>query len=306
MRIAVMGAGAVGGCLGGLLAKAGNDVTLITRGEHLESIKANGLKLVRPNGAFVVEVDATDDSERIGPVELVLYTVKTFHNRQAFSMIRPLMGYQTSVLTLQNGVESHEQLAAVLGAQNVLPGAFWGSAKIQSPGVIAEIADARVSFGEANETESLRGLEIRKVLRDAGVETELSSDPMEMIWRKFVVLSALAGISSAARTRFKELLQFPDARKMFCQAMEESLAIGLAKGVNLPADLVKESLELVEALPDFQNSMHADYENGRPTELDALSGAAIRLGKQIGVATPVHNFLYSILLPHKDGVSSAD
>ncbi len=306
MRIAVMGAGGVGGCLGGLLAKAGNDVSLIARGQHLEAIRANGLKLVRPGGEFVVEVKATDDPAQVGPVDLVLFTVKTLHNRQIISTLKPLIGHQTSVLTLQNGVESHEQLSAVLGSQIVLLGAFWGSSQIQSPGVISEVVEARISFGEVDETESLRALDIRKAFREAGIETELSPDPMQVLWRKFILLSALAGITSAARMRIKELLRFTEARKMFCDAMEEALAVGLAKGINLPDGLVQESLEYIEGLPSFQTSMHAEYEKGLPTELDALSGAVIRLGRQIGVPTPVHSFLYSVLLPHKDGLPAAD
>ncbi|MEE8465158.1 MAG: ketopantoate reductase family protein [Dehalococcoidia bacterium] len=301
-----MGAGGVGGCLGALLAKAKNDVWLITRGQHLEAIQANGIRLIRPGGEFVVEVNATNDLAQVGPVDLVLFTVKTFHNRQIISSLRPLIGHQTSVLTLQNGVESHEQLGAVLGSQIVLPGAFWGSCQIQSPGVVAEAVEARISFGEVDEAESLRALDIRTMFRDAGVETELSPDPMQVLWRKFIVLSAAAGITSAAQTRIKELLLMPDARKMLSTAMEEALAVGLAKGINLPEDLVKTSLEFMDLLPDFQNTMHSDYENGRPTELDALSGAVIRIGKQVGVQTPVHNFLYSVLLPHKDGVPGAD
>jgi 2-dehydropantoate 2-reductase len=169
--------------------------------------------------------------------------------------------------------------------------------------VIAEDVGARISFGEVDDTDSLRALAIRKAFRDAGIETELSPYPLRVLWEKFIVLSALAGITSAAQTRPRELLQFPDARKMFCDAMEEALAVGLAKGIELPANLVQDSLKYIDSLPDFQNSMHSDYEAGRPTELDALSGAVIRLGKQIGVKTPVHNFLYSVLLPHKDGVT---
>ena len=306
MRTAVMGAGGVGGCLGALLARAGNDVSLITRGEHLEAIRANGLKLIRPSEEFLVEVNATDKPTQVGPVDLVLFTVKTHFNRHIISTLRPLIGHETSVLTLQNGVESHEQLGAVLGSQIVLPGAFWGSSQVQSPGVIAEAVEARISFGEVDETQSLRALDIRKMFRDSGIETELSPDPMQVLWRKFIVLSAAAAITSAAQTRIKELLQFTDARKMFCAAMEEALAVGLAKGINLPDDLVQKSLEFVDGLPDFQNSMHADYENGRSTELEALSGAVVRMGKQVGVQTPVHGFLYSVLLPHKDGAPAAD
>jgi 2-dehydropantoate 2-reductase len=144
------------------------------------------------------------------------------------------------------------------------------------------------------------------MFRDAGIETELSPAPLQVLWEKFIVLSALAGITSAAQTRPKELLQYPDARKMFCDAMGEALAVGLAKGIELSDDLIEENLKYIDGLPNFQNSMHADYEAGRETELDALSGAVIRLGKQIGVATPVHSFLYSVLLPHKDGVPQAD
>jgi len=234
------------------LAKAGNDVSLITRGDHLEAIQTNGLKLIRPGSKFVVQVKATDDPVKVGPVDLVLFTVKTFHNRHIISALKPLMGHETSVLTLQNGVESHEQLGAVLGSRNILPGAFWGSCQVQTPGVIAEAAKARISFGEVDDSESLRALEIRKVFRGAGIETELSPDPISVIWRKFVVLSALAGITSASQTRIKELLQYSDAHRMFCGAMEEALAVGLTRGVNLPWDLAQQSLEIIDGLPDFQ------------------------------------------------------
>ena len=301
MRIAIMGAGGVGGCLGGLLGKAGNDVWLIVRGEHLEAIRANGLKLIRPDTEFVVQVNATDNPAEVGPVDLVLFTVKTYQNRHVITTLKPLMGHETSVITLQNGVESHEQLGAVLGPSNILPGAYWASSHILSPGVIGEDVPAQISFGEIDDTDSLRSPDIRKVFRDAGIKTEISLDPLQVLWEKFIVLSALAGITSAAQTRPKELLKYPDARAMFCNAMEESLAVGLAKGINLPDNLVQDSLKYIESLPDFQNSMHGDYEAGRATELEALSGAVIRLGKQIGVKTPVHEFLYSVLLPHKDG-----
>ena len=306
MRIAVMGAGGVGGCLGALLARAGNDVSLITRGEHLAAIRANGLRLIRANEELVVEANATDSPAEVGPVELVLFTIKTLHNRQIISNIKPLIGHDTSVLTLQNGVESHEQLGAVLGSQIVLPGAFWGSSQIKSPGVIAEAVEARISFGEVDDAESLRALDIRKMFRESGIETELSPDPMQVLWRKFIIVSAAAGMTSAAQTQIRELLEFPDARKLICTAMKEALAVGLAKGINLPEDLVETSIEFMDRLPDFQNSMHADYEKGRPTELDALSGAVVRIGKQVGVQTPVHSVLYSVLLPHKDGRAPAD
>ena len=306
MKIAIMGAGGAGGCLGALLAKAGNDVSLIARGEHLEAIRTDGLKLIRPDGEFIIEVDATDDPAEVGPVELVLYTVKSFHNRSVITTIKALMGEDTSVITLQNGVESHELLGSVLGQNSILPGANWASSHIKSPGVILEDVAARISFGELDDTESLRALDIRKVFRDAGIETELSLDPLQILWQKFIVQSSLSAITSASQTRPKELLNFPDARNMFCDAMEEALAVGLAKGINLPDNLPQESLAYIDKLPDFQVSMHGDFEAGRSTELDALSGAVIRLGKQIGSKTPIHELLYSVLLPHKDGRPTQD
>jgi 2-dehydropantoate 2-reductase len=286
------------------LAKAGNDVSLIARGEHLEAIRSNGLKLIRPDGEFVVKVDATDDPAEVGPVDLIIYTVKTFHNRSVITTLKPLMGEETSIITLQNGVESHELLGSVLGPSNILPGAYWASAHIQTPGVISEDVLSKLSFGEIEVTESLRALDIRKVFRDAGIEADISTDPVQVLWQKFVVLSSLAGITSAAQTRASELLKFPDARKMLLDALEEALAIGMARGIDLSENLAQESLEWIDTLPDFQVSMHADFEAGRVTELDALSGAVIRLGKQIGVKTPVHSFFYSVLLPHKDGRAS--
>ena len=304
MKIAIMGAGGAGGCLGGLLAKADNHVSLIARDEHLEAIRANGLKLVRADSEFVVRVDATDDPAEIGPVDLVLYTVKTFHNRHVISTLKPLMGYETSVITLQNGVESHELLGTILGPSNILPGAYWASSHIQSPGVLVEDVPARVSFGELDDTGSLRALDIRAVFRGAGIDTELYLDPLQLLWQKFIVLSSLSSVTSAARTRPKELFAFHGARKMFCDAMEEALAVGLAKGVNLSDNLAHECMEWIDSLPAFQVSMHGDFEAGRPTELDSLSGAVIRLGKQVGVKTPVHELLYSVLLPHKDGRAS--
>ena len=301
MRIAIMGAGGVGGCLGGLLAKAGNDVSVIARGEHLEAIRANGLKIIRPDGEFVVKVDATKDPAEVGPVDLILYTVKTFHNRSVITTLKPLMGADTSIISLQNGVESHELLGSVLGPSNILPGAYWASAHVQTPGVISEDVLSKISFGEIEVTESLRALDIRKVFRDAGIEADISTDPVQALWQKFVVHSSLAGVTSAAQTRAGELLKFPDARKMFLDAIEEALAVGIARGIDLSENLAQESLEWIDTLPDFQVSMHGDFEAGRVTELDALSGAVIRLGKQIGVKTPVHSFFYSVLLPHKGG-----
>ena len=305
MRVAVMGAGGVGGCLGALLARAGNEVGVIARGPHLDAIQTNGLRLRQDNGDFTVQVQATDDPSRIGPVDLVLYTVKTYHNDSAIPAIRPLVGSNTAVLTLQNGVYCHVRLRESLGPGHALPGAYWTASSIEAPGVIALIGAApRLSFGEERGRTSARAVDIRRTFRSAGIDAELSPDPLQVIWTKFVVLCSLAGITSAARTRIGEFIQTTRGLELFTEAMREVYEVGRARGVNLPGNLVEQQVEFIKGFPDFQNSMHVDFESGRPTELDALNGAVVRLGEETGVPTPVNRHIYAVLAPLKDGVPS--
>ena len=302
MRIAVMGAGGVGGCLGALLARDGNDVTLIARGPHLAAIRSHGLRLLQDEATFTVSVPATDDPQEVGPVDLVLFTVKTYHNAAAIPAVRPLVGPSTAVLTLQNGVECHLQLAAELGPGHALPGAYWSASSVQSPGVIASVGPTpRLSFGEESGGTSARSESIRDLLQSAGVDVELSLDPLQVIWSKFVVLCSIAGITSAARTRIREFISDPRGLDLFTTAMREVDAVGRAKGVSLPNELVERQVKFIQGFPDFQNSMHSDFENGRPTELEALNGAVVRMGCESGVPTPINQFVHAVLLPLKNG-----
>ena len=304
MRIAVMGAGGVGGCLGALLARAGNDVSLIARGEHLKAIQASGLRLKQDDAEFTVNVPATGNPAEIGPVDLVLYTVKTYHNAHAIPAIRPLVGPSTAVLPLQNGVECHLQLAAELGPGHAMPGAYWTASSIESPGVLVCVGPMpRLSFGEEAGGTSKRAKAIRDTMQAAGIEVELSPEPMQVIWSKFIVLCSVAGITSAARTRIRAFLQYPEGLELFTAAMREADEVGRAKGINLPEGLVESSVDFIRGFPDFQNSMHADFENGRPTELDALNGAVVRMGRETGIPTPINEFIYAVLAPLKDGTS---
>ena len=301
MRIAVMGAGGVGGCLGALLARQGNNVSIIARGTHLDAIRANGLRLKQDHDEFTVHPPVTSNPAKVGLVDLVLFTVKTYHNSVAIPAIRPLVGPDTAILTLQNGVECHLQVAAELGPGHALPGAYWTASSVESPGVIASIGPTpRLSFGEEGGGTSQRAEAVKDALQSAGVEVELSSDPLRVIWSKFVVLCSIAGTTSAARTRIKEFLQYQQGVELFTAAMREVDAVGRAKGVNLPEGLVESSLEFIQGFPDFQNSMNSDFENGRPTELEALNGAVVRLGQETGIPTPVNEFIYAVLLPLKD------
>ena len=302
MRIAVMGAGGTGGCLGGLLARAGNDVTLIARGAHLEAIRRNGLRVKSNNGDFTVDTAATDDPSQVGPVDLVLFTVKTYHNAEAIPLMKPLVGERPVVLTLQNGVESHEELGSAFGIGHIMPGASYTAATVEAPGVIVqESGNARIVFGEINGTPTPRALRVHETMLKAGIDAELSQDVIKSLWTKFLLLAPVSGMTSAARTRIHRLLQIPESRATFLAAMKEVEAVGRANRVDLETGVVEGMLEFIEGFPDFQNSMHTDVELGRPLELEALSGAVVRIGRRQGVATPVNELLYSVLLPHKDG-----
>lgn len=302
MRIAVMGAGSMGGCLGGLLARAGNDVTFITRGAHLDAIQRNGLRVRSHLGDFTVDPRATDDPGQVHPVDLVLFTVKTYHNVEAIPLIKPLVRHEPALMTFQNGVESYEELGNAFGIGHVMPGVSYAAATIESPGVIIqESNDARIVFGELNGWRSPRALRVHETMVRAGIEADLSNDVIKALWTKFLLLAPVAGITSASRLRIKQLLQIPASRATFIGAMQEVKAIARAKRVDLEPDIVADLVKFIEDFPDFQNSMHADIELGRPLELEALNGAVVRMGRELGVPTPIHSFLYSILLPHKDG-----
>lgn len=302
MKIAVMGAGGVGGCLGALLAQSGNEVWLIARWPHLDAIRDNGLSLRGQGEDFTVAANATDDPHYVGTADLVLFTVKTYHNPVTIPLLQPLVGPDTAILTMQNGVESHEQIGAVLGREHVLPGAYWASAYVESPGVIIEAIKSRVSFGEIDTRESRRVQDIQRVFQEARVVTEISADTMQVLWTKFVPLSAVAGVTSASRTLIKRLAQIPEARQTYIAALDEICAVARARQVNIAPNLGEEMVAFIDSLPDdYQNSMHLDLENGRPLELEALNGAVVRMGREAGVPTPVNSLLYSLLLPHKDG-----
>ncbi len=219
MRIAVMGAGGIGGCLGAHLARAGNDVTLIARGAHLEAIRRKGLRLKSHDGDFTVETAATDDPSQVGPVDLVLFTVKTYHNAQAIPLMKPLVGEGPVIMTLQNGVESYEELGNAFGIGHVMPGASYTAATVQAPGVIVqESNDVRIAFGEINGTPTPRAVRVHETMLRAGIEAELSRDVIKSIWTKFLLLAPVSGITSASRTRIHKLLQIPESKAAFLAA----------------------------------------------------------------------------------------
>jgi len=306
MRIAVMGSGGIGGNLGGLLARAGNEVTLIARGPHLEAIRSHGLRVKMPGGEFTVQVRATDDPAQAGPADLVIFTVKTYDNAEVIPALRPLVGQDTSVVSFQNGVETGDELAQVLGRECVLPGAAIFGAFIESPGVIVNrglLPD--VVFGEIDGYESPRTKNISEVFAKAGISTEVSTDVTKALWTKFMILPSTAGMTCAARTLVRPLMEHTDAFEMLVASMREIEAVGRAKGVDLDSDVVEKGIELLESVPwEYQVSMHVDIDRGARLEMEAFNGAVVRMGKELGVPTPVNQFLYTVLKPHINGAAN--
>ncbi len=300
MSVAVLGAGAVGGYLGGLLAHAGNDVTLIARGEHLRAIQSNGLRVHSERGDFTVQVRATERTDGVEQVDLVLFTVKTYQTQEAVPLLQPLLGDRTTVLTLQNGAGSWEQLQGSLEGGRVLPGAIYIEASVEAPGVVRQQGSVyRLVFGEADGSVSGRVQKIAAMFQDAGMPPEVSTDVLKVLWTKWLFIATLAGVTSASHSTIAELLALPASRKLVVDVMREIEAVGRKRGVNLDPDVVEQTLSYMDnEARSLKASMQIDLENGRPLELEALNGEVVRLGREVGVPTPANETIYGLLKVH--------
>ena len=303
MRIAVMGAGSIGGYFGGMLAQSGQDVTLIARGKHLETIRKDGLKILNDDGHFLVKCDATDDPTGIGVVDLVLLTVKTYQNDMAIPPLRSLIDSSTSILCLQNGMDSYQSITRLLQIQDPLPGAAYIEASVQSPGIIRQSGTVvKIVFGELNGTLSSRGTEIQKVLSDSGIDTQFTTDILKTLWTKFLFISTMAGITCLTRETLAQLVPKEDWPNIIIDCMKEIEAVGRGNNINLENDVVKTTMDYItESLENMQASMHTDLMAGRPLELDALNGAVVRAGKLADIPTPINSLIYAMLKPYELG-----
>jgi 2-dehydropantoate 2-reductase len=304
MRIGVFGAGAVGGYFGGRLAAAGEDVHFIARGAHRDAILASGLRIESPNGDLTIHpAQATDDPASIGPVDYLMFAVKLFDTEAVAHACKPMVGPDTTVLALQNGVETEEILSRVLGAKHVMGGTVYIAAVIAEPGLVRQTgAFARLIFGELDGTLSPRGKIFEAACRKAGIDVVFTPQVVTEIWMKFIVLVALSGVTTVTRMPVGVLRADPDTRMLLRNAIAEAAAVGRADGVFLPDDAVERQMATVDGWPpEMVASMVHDLNAGKRMELDHLSGAITRIGRRVGVATPVHDTLYAALKPYKDG-----
>jgi 2-dehydropantoate 2-reductase len=301
MRISIFGAGAVGAYFGGRLAEAGQEVAFVARGEALRALNERGLRVTSTEGDFKVQpVRAAGSLVDLGPTDAILVAVKAWQVSDAARAIAPGLGPDTIVVPLQNGVEAPAQLAAVLGPERVLGGLCHIIAWVESPGVVRhQGAQPHIAFGElaGGSSARVRGLQ-QAFSRCRGVTAEALDDVRAEMWRKFLFISSVSGLGAVTRAPIGVLRSRPEIRELLERAMREVLAVARANGVALPDAAVEETLAFTDSLPEAgTTSMQRDIMAGRPSELEAQSGSVVRLGKETGVAAPVHDFVYRALRP---------
>jgi 2-dehydropantoate 2-reductase len=305
MKVAMMGSGGIGGYFGARMAQAGADVSFIARGAHLDAMRKHGLRIDSPEmgDAHIAPVQATDDPAEVGAVDYVIMGVKLWDTEAAGHAIAPMLGPETTVLSLQNGVEGDDILASIVGEERLIAGvAFIGSA-ISAPGVIGHVGTMqRIVIGEREGGISPRIEALRDMLQKGGVMAEASEDIQRMLWEKFVFLVGLSSTTTLMRTTLGPVRENPESREFYLNVMRETVAVGRARGVNLPEDFADDRLAFSDGLPaEMNSSMHHDLQKGNRLELPWLAGTVVRYGRELGVPTPVCQTVYAALLPLADG-----
>ena len=307
MKILIMAAGAVGGYYGSLLARGENDVIFVARGDNLNAIKQHGLRVNSVNaGNFAVRVNAVESLDGSWTPNLVMFCVKGYQNAQAIEVIKPSIGDGTTILTLQNGIGSGSDLSDAFGADKVLLGAAYVDASHPEPGVFDERGGTcRIVFAEQEGPPTERCSEILSTLQSAGIESEIAADINEALWNKLVYICGLSGMTCITRSSFKEVIETPQTTGLTLRVMEEAAAVGRAAGVNLANDVAEATMaHLYEERDGLVSSMHADLNGGKPLELANLNGKVSELGRQLGVLTPLNDFITACLTPaHNRAVS---
>jgi 2-dehydropantoate 2-reductase len=303
MKIAIFGSGGVGGYFGGRLAAAGEDVSFLARGAHLTAMQQDGLHIESPLGSVhLPKVQATDRPQAIGPVDVVLFTVKLYDVDASAAMLTPLIGPDTVVITLQNGVDAMAMVSKHVGPAHVAGGAAYIVAVIDQPGHIRHTTAQQLVFGERDGRVSDRLVAFEQAGIRAGFQAKASQDIEADLWTKFVRLATWSGMTTVTRSPMGVVRDTPETFDLMVAAIDEVIAVGRARGVQLPADLMDTTLTMIKTFPPTsKSSMLEDIERGRRLELPWLSGAVVRIGREVGVPTPIHQFITTILTPFVNG-----
>ncbi|MGD9681348.1 MAG: ketopantoate reductase family protein [Candidatus Obscuribacterales bacterium] len=309
VKIAIMGTGGVGGVFGALLAEAGEDVTFIARGSHLAVMKEKGLLIERTVEAPAIHVKspkATDDPSRVGEVDVVLFCVKLWDTESAAELIKPMIGKETAVISLQNGISKDEILASILGKDHMVGGVSYVASAITAPGVIEQRGSRqKLVFGEFahnGATSSERVKRLEQACRNASIDVEVPDSIEKGIWKKFVFLVAMSSLCASVRGSIGVVQSNPRTRELFVEAMNEVLAVAAASGIDMPDGTLVEQTGYFESLsPEVTASMQFDLSQGNRLELPWLAGTVVELGEKLSVPTPVLRVINGILSPYANG-----
>jgi len=306
MKIAIIGAGGVGGFFGARLQQAGADVHFVARGAHRAAMRAEGLRVESPLGDIhLPRVNVTDNPADIGPADIVWLAVKLWDMDAAITSMRPLMAPHTGVISFQNGVEKDDILREAFGDRAVMGGVAYIATNIDRPGVIKHTGTMqRLVFGEYDGRRSPRAESLLEAAVRGGINAELSDDIRKAIWEKFVFLVGLSGSTTTMRETIGPIRSNPRSRRFLSELMRETVAVGRALGVALPADFAEQRLAFVDGLPEqMTSSMHHDLKAGKRLEVSWLSGGVAQLGERTGVPTPMNRAVWDILAIHEAGSS---
>lgn len=306
MRIAIIGAGGVGGYFGARLQQAGADVHFVARGAHLAAMRRDGLNIESPLGdVHLPKVNVTETPADIGPADIVWLAVKLWDMDGAVKSMRPLIGPGTGIISFQNGVQKDDVLRAAFGDDAVMGGVAYIATNIDRPGVIKHTGTMqRLIFGEYDGRRSSRAETLLDFCVRGGINAELSDNVQKAIWEKFVFLVGLSGSTTTMRETIGPIRSNPQSRRFLSDLMRETVAVGRALGVALPADFADQRLAFVDSLPDaMTSSMHHDLKAGKRLEVSWLSGGVAQLGEKAGVATPMNRAVWDILALYEAGAA---
>jgi 2-dehydropantoate 2-reductase len=307
MNILIYGTGGVGGYFGARLAQAGNTVTFIARGKHLEAIKKNGLRLISPKGDYLVfPANATANIADVTDIDLILVCVKTWQLEAAAKEINQVLNEKTIVISLLNGINNVGVLGAVIDKKHLLGGLCKVVSKIEDYGIINHISfEPTIVFGELNNEKTERALLLEKVFLNADITTKLAENIQTEIWSKFLFISTISAIGALTRATVGEIMASPELKKMMREIADEIVAVAMAKGIYLSEILVEKQFKMIASQPyNTTSSLQRDMMEGKPSELEAQTGTIVKMGIELGVPTPVNDFIYYCLLPQENKARS--
>lgn len=295
MKIAVAGPGGVGGYYGGLLARSGMDVTFLARGKHLEALQKEGLRVKSYKGDFHVKIKATDDPSQTGACHMILFCVKSFDTAHVADLIAPMVRPETTIISLQNGVDNEELIGRTLGMEKVMAGIAFIGSRVEAPGLIVHSAAGNMTFGEVGGGFSERGEKILQIFRSCGIEANLSEDMKKVMWQKMVWNCGFNAITALTGCTVSEILSDKSTKETVQKAMEEVVSVARGLAISIALDLPQKTIAHTEKQGEIKTSMLMDMEKGRRMEIEALNGAVSKKGRELKVETPVNDTLYGMV-----------